>query len=132
MLKVVFSVKNEEMGEKELRDKLKKIKGPENLFGLFTFWVKNLEKEQDWFEKIIPGTFQGDGKVIREFYKDFIQGEIAAMLYDYGGRSEILLEVLKDDKESKYRKRLRICPDGKTRGVVIRLSAPFGKMKKAA
>jgi hypothetical protein len=134
MRTMVFRASNKGEGEKKLRDKLRTIKGPENLFGLFIFWVKNLQKERDWFEKITPGTFKGDGKPIHEFYKDLIQGERAAMLKDYGGGSEPLLEVLEDDKQyarnKNLRKSLRLCPDGKMRGIVVRPSAPFGKKRK--
>ena len=136
MRTMVFRASNKGEGEKKLRDKLKTIKGPENLFGHFIFWVKNLEKEQDWFGKITPGTFQGDGKPIREFYKDLIQGQIAAMLKNYGGKSEPLLEVLEDDEQyinkNNRRKTLRPCPDGVMRGIVERPSAPFGKKRKKA
>lgn len=132
MRTMVFRVSNKGKGERKLRDKLKTIKGPENLFGHFIFWAKNLEIEQDWFEKITPGTFQGDGKPIREFYKDLIQGVIAAMLKDYGGISEPLLEVLEDDKRSGRRKSHTRCPDGKARGIIERPSAPFGKKRKKA
>ena len=134
MRTMVFRDSNRGEGDKKLRDKLRKIKGPENLFGLFIFWVKNLQKERDWFEKITSGTFKGDGKPIHEFYKDLIQGEIAAMLEDYGGGSETLLEVFEDDKQyvsrNDRRKTLRFCPDGKTRWIVPRPSAPFGKKRK--
>ena len=134
MRSMVFRVSNKGKGEKKLRAKLKTIKGPVNLFGHFIFWVKNLKKERDWFEKITPGTFKGDGKPIREFYKDLIQGEIAAMLKDYGGGSEPLLEVLEEDKQyalkKNRRKSLRRCPDGEMRGIVVRPSAPFGKKRK--
>jgi hypothetical protein len=136
MHSMVFRVSNKGKGEKKLRDKLRTIKGPENLFGHFIFWLKNLQKEQDWFEKITPGTFMGDGKPIREFYKDLIQGEIAAMLKDYGGGSESLLEVLEDDmqyaRKKNLRKSLRFCTDGKQRGIIVRPSAPFGKKRKRA
>jgi hypothetical protein len=132
----VFRASNKGMGMKKLRDKLKTIKGPENLFGHFIFWVKNLEKEQDWFEKITPGTFQGDGKPIREFYKDLVQGEIAAFLKYYGGGSEPLLEVLEDDEQyvrkNNRRKTMTPCPDGHMICIVKRPSAPFGKRKKVA
>jgi hypothetical protein len=134
MRTMVFRASNKREDDKKLRDKLRTIEGPENLFGHFIFWLKNLQKERDWFEKITPGTFKGDGKPIKEFYKDIIQGKIAAMLEDYGGGSETLLEVLEDDKQyvsrNDRRPTIGFCPDGKTRWIVARPSAPFGKKRK--
>jgi hypothetical protein len=117
---------------------LKKIRRPQNLMGYFIHWLS--KKQADGvYPKISPGAFDGDGKVVRNFYKEFIQykkstrSSLATLLRAYEASSEPLEEVLKEDRDwlqkGDRREELKKYPDGTMRWTACR-TIPKMKSKK--
>ncbi|MEJ2729057.1 MAG: hypothetical protein P8185_11215 [Deltaproteobacteria bacterium] len=108
---------------------LKRTRGPQNLMGYFIDWLSK-KQANGVYPKISPGSFDGDGKLVRNFYKEFIQYKkstgisLATLLKDYKGGSEPLEEVLKEDQDwlqkNGRRRQLGKYPDGRVRATACR------------
>lgn len=117
---------------------LKRIRRPKNLMGYFMDWLSK-KQANGVFPKISPGAFDGDGKLVRIFYKEFIQYKkstgfsLATLLKDYKGGSEPLKEVLKEDRDwvQKNGRRITLCkyPDGQMRPTACRTIPRMNKKK---
>ena len=117
---------------------LKKTRRPQNLMGYFIDWLSK-KQANGVYPNISPGAFDGDGKLVRNFYKEFIQYKkstkisLATLLKDYKGGSEPLEEVLKEDRDwvqkGGRRRQLRSYPDGRSRGTACRTIPRMNKKK---
>ena len=138
----IFSLEN--MKERGLRYSdpcvkyLKKTRRPQNLMGYFIDWLSK-KQANGVYPKISPGAFDGDGKLVRNFYKEFIQYKkstgisLATLLKDYKGGSEPLKEVLKEDRDwvqkEGRRRQMREYPDGQLRATACRTIPRMNKKK---